>query len=444
MKNILRVLPLFLLAIAFTSCLEEKCNSTITYVRYDPVYLYPEDYRVDIIAEGPQDLCEPGGFYVYEDYLLVIEKNKGLHILDNADASNPAAVSFLPVKGAVGLAVRNDVLYINNYTDLVAFGLTDPASPTMLSRTEDVFEQYGAFVTDPNFQGAIIVDYIETDEELILDCDDQDANILPVCFFADCWWGFRGANNDRIFASTTESAGAFADQSSGGSGEQVGIGGSLARFTIAAGTLYAVEETNLKAFSLADPSNPAFSGTVNLQWGVETIFPYGDELYIGTNSGMHIMNIDDPLNPVRLSSMEHVRACDPVVVSNDKAYVTLRGGGPCGGFSNQLEIVDVANPSQPVRLATYPMSGPVGLTVADGKLFICEPDYQFNVYDLDDEGMLGDLLSRHAELSYARDVIGLPWLDQLITIGSEGVDQLRYDEAGNLTNLSRLEICTDL
>ena len=35
-------------------------------------------------------------------------------------------------------------------------------------------------------------------------------------------------------------------------------------------------------------------------------------------------------------------SCDPVVVQGDYAFVTLRGGTECQGFSNQLDIIDIS------------------------------------------------------------------------------------------------------
>lgn len=437
MKTYLRLLGLLLPALVLTSCLEETCDAQLTFIGYEPVVVSEVEFRVDIAATDPlAEVCEPSGFYIYDQYLMVVDRNKGLHIIDNSEPTAPNPVSFLPVGGAVGLAVRNNILYINNYTDLLAFDLSSPRAPQMISRTEDVFQPYGIFTNDLGNQG-LIVDYIETEQVRFIDCTDPRGR-SNVFWDGDIAFVNR-ASNDFAIATSESSSG-----NNTGGGEQVGIGGSLARFTIANGTLYAVDESQLKTFGLANPSEPDFQGNVQLDWGVETIFPSGDELYIGTNTGMHIMNIDDPLNPILLATMEHVRACDPVVVNDGLAYVTLRGGTFCGGFTNQLEIVDVSNPSNPERLETYPMQGPVGLSVSDSKLFVCEPDYSFKVYDLQENGMLGELLTTDDELMHGRDVIGLPWLDQLIVIGTEGVEQLAYDERGNLSKLSKIEICTDL
>ncbi len=129
----------------------------------------------------------------------------------------------------------------------------------------------------------------------------------------------------------------------------VGVGGSLARFTIANSTLYTVEDQNLTAFGLQDPTRPERAGMVNLGWGIETIFPQGDLLFVGANNGMHILRATDPLNPEYLSTFTHVRACDPVVVRGNRAYVTIWADSDCSVQArDQLEVIDISNPRQPI------------------------------------------------------------------------------------------------
>lgn len=446
MKYVLRFTPLLLLFVVLTSCLEEKCESEVAYIVYEPVYLEEDAFRKEIVATEARELCTPAGFYVYGDYLLVVEYDEGLHIMDNSDVANPIPVSFLPVGGAVGLSVRNNILYVNNYVDLVTFDLGDVENPAMLGRTEYAFDSYGVFNANLGYS-RVVVEYIETSATQTVPCGSSYYGYG--CYFEDdillAQQGIfptRRVDASLAFASANEanfgSAG-FA----GGQDDFVGVGGSLARFTITNQTLYTVNESSLKAFSLEDPANPLLTGTVQLNWGVETIFPGGDELYIGTNSGMHIMDASDPLNPQWLSTMQHVRACDPVVVSGDRAYVTLKGGDECGGFTNQLDVVDISNKRAPQLIRSITLQGPVGLTAGNDRLFICEPGFGMSIFPLDESGMpVEDQQIMLPELGNARDVIGLHARRHLLLIGQNGIEQLRYDELGEtLESLSLIEVC---
>src|SRR5690606_21363599 len=83
--------------------------------------------------------------------------------------------------------------------------------------------------------------------------------------------------------------------------------------------------------------------TVSIGFDVETIFPYGEKLFIGSASAMYIYDISDPKNPARQGTVSHIRACDPVVADGNYAYVTLRNNNSgCGGSQNILNIYDIS------------------------------------------------------------------------------------------------------
>lgn len=430
-------LPLFvcLLALSLTGCLEETCQDSRLVRGFDPVITTPAEWRSsEFLCWGPIDYCEASSFYVYEEYLFMMEATKGLHIFDNSDPTNPIPVTFMAVPGGQGISVRNDILYMNQYTDLVAFNLVDPATPELVGRTLDVFEPNSVFARVlPN--GDFVSEWLPSEEERVVECSSPN-------FDRDFW-----NEGDRFFATNTSVLNFSADfntagPTTGGSPESVGQGGSLARFTITNSTLYAVDDSNLKTFDLSNPEEPVFIGNIELGWSVETIFPYGNQLYIGTNNGMHIYDVSRPLNPEHLSSVEHILACDPVVVSNDLAYVTLWGGRDCGSAGDQLEIFDVSDPRNPVSLQITPMSSSHGLGVAEGKLFLCSQWEGFRVFDLDDEGLLGEQLD-HVDDIVARDVIVLPNDNNLIILGynQDGIKQYRYTDEGQLSASSHITVC---
>ena len=115
-----------------------------------------------------------------------------------------------------------------------------------------------------------------------------------------------------------------------GSGADVtnssGTGGSLAKFTIVGNNLYLVDDISLKVFNIANPASAVLRNTVNLRFGVETIYPYKDKLFIGAMDGMYIYSIADPDVPVLLGEARHTRSCDPVVANDSIAFVTLKIG----------------------------------------------------------------------------------------------------------------------
>ncbi len=150
-----------------------------------------------------------------------------------------------------------------------------------------------------------------------------------------------------------------------------GKGGSLARFTIVGNYLYLADYSTIEVIDITSPSNPVNKNSVQVSFGVETIFPYKDKLFIGSVDGMYIYSLSDPAKPVLLGSARHVRSCDPVVANGTTAFVTLRGGSRCGAAQDGLYIYDVSKITEPVQKFLLPLSTPYGLGLSDTVVFVC-------------------------------------------------------------------------
>ncbi len=407
-------------------CIQDKCISTSTYTLFEPVFLLPEEMRKPIETEAPRGLEHPGKIYYYQDFLLINELHKGIHVIDNRDPSNPVPVKFINIPGNVDMAVRNNVLYADNYVDLVAIDITTPAAPVFLSRTESVFPNAFSFVANRGF----VVEYRETPTVREMPCERSN----------DAWFW---AEDDAVFVDM-QRAQAFSSSASGSvsfAPNAVGIGGSMARFTIAADHyLYTIDQSRLRVFNLSQPAAPAVSAVVDVAWGIETIFPYGQNLFIGANNGMFIYSISNPLQPVQVSRFQHAQACDPVFVSGNFAFVTLRDGTDCRNFVNQLDVINISNLSNPRLVKTYPMHNPHGLSVSNDVLYICENTQGMKVFDATDVNRISERLLDHETGFTAFDVIALPGKNVAMVIGKDGLYQFDTSDPRNLRRLSVMAI----
>jgi hypothetical protein len=419
MKNVklLGTLSLVLaLAISMSSCLKDDCSATHYYTIYEPVYKTLDEIRTEITVEASQVLEEPGKLYYYQDFLFINDRGTGIHIYDNTDPSSPVPLSFIRIPGNNDLAIRNNILYADNYIDLVTLDISNPRAPQFLSRTEEVFPSYGLY-QDLGY----LVEYKPTDQVEVLPCDDYQGPVL---------W-----RNDVMWLENTAFDMAGSDQAAG-AGNNVGIGGSMARFTIMGPYLYAIDDYSMDLFDLNNATQPALAGTVEIQWGIETIFPYQEYLFIGSRDGMFIYDNSDPLNPQQVSVFQHANACDPVFVYKDIAYVTLRDGTECETFTNQLEVVDVTDVTNPKLLATYPMHNPHGLSVAHDQLYICENELGVKVFDATDWALIPDRLQDHVQGFQAYDIITLADKNIAMVIGADGLYQFDISDPTNLKELS--------
>lgn len=430
MKHSLLVLLLGMLCLTgFSSC-HDNCKQTITYRTTVPFNVSLEDLRKSVKSIPVTDLTSTGKIYVKGNYLFINELRKGIHIIDNTNTSSPVQVAFIQVPGNSDMAVYGNILYADSYLDFVAIDISNPTAVKEVGRVQGAFKNgqidgiYWYFDTYRN----TVVDYqwktvIETRE---VDCDGQPNNYYwgncPNCLYYDM-------------------AGAQIPVSGANNASLAGTAGSTARFAIDKNRLYAISQGDeMLLFNINSPNQPVMESSVKLGFGIETIFPYKDHLFVGTTTGLQIWNNLDPKKPYFVSRLEHARACDPVVVENDIAYVTLRSVnnfGRCGAaVANQLDVIDVSVLSNPVLKKSYEMENPYGLGIDKGKLFICEGNKGLKYFNASNP-MDVKLLQQFKNID-AYDVI--PLNNTLMLIGKDGLYQYDYSNTDNLKLISKIPV----
>ena len=232
-----------------------------------------------------------------------------------------------------------------------------------------------------------------------------------------------------LFASCTDGSESIVP---GGTGQ----GGSMARFATTGNYLYTVDSRMLHVYNIEDAAQPVKIKDVELGVNIETIFPYQDKLFIGSMNGMYIYDITDPTAPVHLSTYRHVTSCDPVVVQGNLAYVTLRSGNTCQWGSNQLDVIDISDPVNPRMINTFQMQNPFGLGIDGNTLFICEGEIGLKVLDVSDPMNIQYIDS--LKNIHAFDVI--PSNNNLILTGKTGILQYDYTQPKALELKSRLAV----
>ncbi|GAB4395576.1 MAG: hypothetical protein OHK0053_04650 [Microscillaceae bacterium] len=235
-------------------------------------------------------------------------------------------------------------------------------------------------------------------------------------------WGLSACQDEAA------DAGRAADNSTNGQG------GSLARFAITGDYLYAVGFNDLKVYDIRQPEHPVATTTIPVGINIETIFPYQNLLFIGSQTGMYIYQNNNPEQPQFLSRYDHIQSCDPVVAQGNYAYVTLRDGTNCRFGSNLLDVIDISNPSQPQVVNSLLMFNPHGLGIDGSTLFVCEGTQGLKVFDVNEPRY--PQLIQHLQGFDAYDVI--PNNGVLILTGANGIFQYQYVPGQPLVFLSQL------
>ncbi len=420
---------IYLLGIFLSGCTDD-CDSRLYYTYLEPVYMTTQEIREAFEFREPVELSFPGKIYLYGDYLFVNEVGKGIHIINNTDKRNPVNIGFVNIPGNYDMAVKGNILFADNYVDLLALDISNTNDVKLVKRLEGVFNDHYHYEFLDQNQEAVVVAYEETDTVWY---DNPDCGgVMPPFLRAEGGFVFAGAMNDSAVPNSAPPS----------SASPTGIGGSMARFAIVNDILYTIGSYNLGVFDITSTSDPVFGNNVEIGWNIETIFPYENNLFIGAQNGMYIYDISEPSAPEFMSTFAHVNSCDPVVVNEDYAFVTLRSGTECDGFTNQLDVIDISNLYNPFLIKTYPMKNPHGLGLDGDALFICEGEWGLKIFNASDVNTITSNQIKHYTEMHSYDVI--PFNDNLIMIGRDGLYQYDYSSLENIQLLSHLPISNEI
>jgi len=280
----------------------------------------------------PQGLVYPVNMTIQNNRLFVSDQVTGVHVFDVADPVEPVLKMTIPLRGNRGTAIKDDILYANEWGSLLAI------------RVEaDAYEVVKTIKRDPAYiAGPDVV--METG-------------------------GFACACATSTMAPTSAPSGG-------------GTGSSFATFAVIDDYLYYLDHTSLVTLDISQPEDPKEISQTPVGWDVETLYPTADYLFVGGRRGMYIFDRSDPAAPEEISKVEHFRACDPVVVLDDVAYVTLRGGSLCGAAPDVLLSVSIHDPAKPEVIGEKPMKTPYGLAIDASRLYVSTGENGFELLDI--------------------------------------------------------------
>jgi hypothetical protein len=198
---------------------------------------------------------------------------------------------------------------------VIVFDISNPSQVTPVKFMDNLMKEKNVYWTP----GATNTDFIKvvvgyTEKDTTVDC----ATYKTWTSCPNCSVGLFGSGTQFYAAAP-----------------QTGVGGSMASFTIVADYLYAVSSQSLYCINIINPANPQQASVKTLGWGIETIYPFQNKLFIGSSTGMFIYDLANPANPSQQGRFSHATRCDPVIADGQYAYVTLRGGTTCNGFTNE-------------------------------------------------------------------------------------------------------------
>ncbi|EDP69788.1 hypothetical protein FBALC1_09662 [Flavobacteriales bacterium ALC-1] len=425
MKNKISALAIVvIMCLQLTNCKsDDDFNGLINRVAVTvPVIKSKSEFRNSIKITSARSTNSDGKIYVYDDLLFYIAQHSGIHIFDNQSPENPQNLAFIELEGVNDISVKNGILYADNFMDLVVFDISNVSNIQLLNVEEDMLSYYATFPDDVSYYQSDI--YPSNGDEFIANYTTVNMSIVEV------------ESNSNIYNWNSISIFEF-DALANTIGNNIGVGGSYAKFQIFNNALYTIDDYMLYTFDITDHNDISLTSETWMEgWfggELETTYILKENLFIGATNGMHIVGLEDAFNPTYISSFSHATGCDPVVVEGYTAYITVRGENSCGAIEDQINVIDITDISTPIEYSTYFLSSPYGLGIRNQVLYVCN-DNGINVFDAQNPSQI---VLENTYQSDLKDII--PLESHLIAVGENVIHQYNYADDFELELMSTIQ-----
>lgn len=133
--------------------------------------VYTQTNWKDIGVEAAHPISQLGKLALKDGYLFVNERLKGIHVIDNRDPANPDPVAFISIPGNTDFEFKGDVLYADNFSDLLVMRLGPDFTIEITDRLEGLYKNelhaypghHEGYFECPDPSKGYVIDWIEAD-----------------------------------------------------------------------------------------------------------------------------------------------------------------------------------------------------------------------------------------------------------------------------------------
>jgi hypothetical protein len=136
---------------------------------YTPVYMSRETLEHSVMyISGARNMIQTGKIYYRAPYIFVNERYKGVHVINNSNPALPVKEGFILAPGCIDMAVKENILYLDNAVDLVSFDLD---SKQVTKRIRSVFpeplppEDFSFYRLPNRPKGYILVEWVKNSKQ---------------------------------------------------------------------------------------------------------------------------------------------------------------------------------------------------------------------------------------------------------------------------------------
>lgn len=139
-----RIIPVLLSLFVMASCWpDERDSFYYNQSAYKPIIMERSALENSVKLIDPQSINNFGKIYRFGDLLFINEVYEGIHIINNADPSNPVNIGFITIPGNIDIAMKDGYIYADNAVDLIVISY-DGQKVQVVDRNRDVFPELAA------------------------------------------------------------------------------------------------------------------------------------------------------------------------------------------------------------------------------------------------------------------------------------------------------------
>lgn len=389
-------------------------SEVVTYKINQPVFMDIDDFRNSVkVTSQAQHISRFRDVCIFENYIYLSEPQKGIHIIDNSNPSNPKNIGFIHIIGNSDISISNSTLYADSYIDLLSFDISNPSAPKLKERKMNVFPE-----AMPSARNEFGYDYTP--------CHNPENKYKIVID-----WELNEISEEVKYYGESDYSNNIYDPASQ---NQFNIK-QYQHFSIYNDLLYTVVKDTMRIFNLYTNENKLESKPINtiaIGWNAKAIFNYNMYLYANTPSGLIRYSLENPIYPQYIDRISDISGNYDLIIEDNFIFASIRKNQVevTDSNSGKLVIMDLHNPKSP--LATYQMKNPRGITLTKQYLFIC--DNGLKIYDREN-------LANIRLLATYNDINGyhiFMYAKYLMVITTDGLYQYDYSNIQDLKLVSKL------
>lgn len=130
---------LLLLLPLLSACYKNRSPDT----EYYPVLISRASLEQSVAFHAPDTIVTPAKILYKDNFILISERDKGVHVIDNTDPKNPVNKGYIKLVANTDVSLKGNVLYADNAVDLIAIDLSTLGNSTIkvLKREKDIFPE---------------------------------------------------------------------------------------------------------------------------------------------------------------------------------------------------------------------------------------------------------------------------------------------------------------